>query len=135
MNTCVYTCTVIFIRLISLSRNGENFRVYVVMPLLPAFEGDIGGNGGYTIRTVTHYTYTSISKGQFSLWEKLSKEGRKDDDDDDNDDDDDDDDDDDVCNIDIFLSVLDPLKYIVFCGLRNYDELASKPVSMQSHVI
>jgi phospholipase D1/2 len=57
-------------------RNGENFRVFVTMPLLPAFEGDIGGNGGYAIRTVTHYTYTSISKGGFSLWEKLAKEGR-----------------------------------------------------------
>nr|XP_022292267.1 phospholipase D1-like isoform X3 [Crassostrea virginica] len=89
----------LFSRILRAHRNGENFRVYVVMPLLPAFEGDIGGNGGYTIRTVTHYTYTSISKGQFSLWEKLSKE------------------------------VLDPLKYIVFCGLRNYDELASKPVT------
>ncbi|XP_061176549.1 phospholipase D1-like [Saccostrea echinata] len=89
----------LFNRIIRAHRNGENFRVYVVMPLLPAFEGDIGGNGGYTIRTVTHYTYTSISKGPCSLWERLSKE------------------------------VLDPLKYIVFCGLRNYDELSSKLVS------
>ncbi|XP_062605335.1 phospholipase D1-like [Saccostrea cucullata] len=89
----------LFNRIIRAHRNGENFRVYVVMPLLPAFEGDIGGDGGYTIRTVTHYTYTSISKGPYSLWERLSKE------------------------------VLDPLKYIVFCGLRNYDELSSKPVS------
>jgi hypothetical protein len=28
----------------------------------------------------------------------------------------------------IALSVLDPLKYIVFCGLRNHDELGGKPV-------
>lgn len=30
----------------------------------------------------------------------------------------------------MYFAVLDPLKYIVFCGLRNYDELSSKPVSI-----
>ncbi|XP_048769180.1 phospholipase D1-like isoform X3 [Ostrea edulis] len=89
----------LFNRILRAHRNGENFRVFVMMPLLPAFEGDIGGNGGYAIRTVTHYTYSSISKGGFSLWEKLAKE------------------------------VLDPLKYIVFCGLRNHDELSGKLVT------
>lgn len=37
-----------------------------------------------------------------------------------------------ICNTcfnHMYFAVLDPLKYIVFCGLRNYDELSSKPVS------
>lgn len=50
-----------------------------------------------------------------------------------NDDDDGDDNNDVLCNSCFNLMnyvVLDPLKYIVFCGLRNYDELSSKPVSI-----
>lgn len=38
-----------------------------------------------------------------------------------------------ICNTSfnhVYFAVLDPLKYIVFCGLRNYDELSSKPVSI-----
>lgn len=38
-----------------------------------------------------------------------------------------------ICNTcfnHMYFAVLDPLKYIVFCGLRNYDELSSKPVSI-----
>lgn len=38
-----------------------------------------------------------------------------------------------ICNTcfnHMYCAVLDPLKYIVFCGLRNYDELSSKPVSI-----
>lgn len=51
----------------------------------------------------------------------------------DDDDDDGDDNNDVLCNSCFNLmnyAVLDPLKYIVFCGLRNYDELSSKPVSI-----
>lgn len=38
-----------------------------------------------------------------------------------------------ICNTcfnHMYFAVLDPLRYIVFCGLRNYDELSSKPVSI-----
>lgn len=34
----------------------------------------------------------------------------------------------------MYFAVLDPLKYIVFCGLRNYDELSSKPVSIHEQL-
>ena len=56
-------------------RNNETFRVYVVMPLLPAFEGEIGKSGAYAIKAITHYNYTSICKGSFSLWQNLRNEG------------------------------------------------------------
>jgi len=50
---------------------GENFRVYVVLPLLPAFEGEIGTNTGTAIQAVIHWNYTSICRGGKSLLERL----------------------------------------------------------------
>ncbi|XP_052237855.1 phospholipase D1-like isoform X2 [Dreissena polymorpha] len=80
-------------------QSGETFRVYVIMPLLPAFEGEIGANGGYSIQAVLHWNYKSVSKGENSLWANLLKR------------------------------VDDPKKYIVFCGLRAHDELKGKLVT------
>lgn len=56
-------------------RENETFRVYVVLPLLPAFEGEIGANGGYAIQAVLHWNYKSISKGENSVWAQLQKKG------------------------------------------------------------
>ena len=50
--------------------------MYVVLPLLPAFEGEIGANGGYAIQAVLHWNYKSISKGENSLWQQLQKKGK-----------------------------------------------------------
>jgi len=62
--------------IVYLYRNKEVFRVYVVLPLLPAFEGEIGANGGYAIQAVLHWNYKSISKGENSLWQQLQKKGK-----------------------------------------------------------
>lgn len=37
--------------------NKKKFRVFVVIPLLPGFEGDIKTGGGNAIRTILHFTY------------------------------------------------------------------------------
>jgi len=50
---------------------GETFRVYVLMPLLPAFEGEIGTNTGNAIQAVVHWNYSSICRGGKSLLERL----------------------------------------------------------------
>jgi len=50
---------------------GENFRVYVMLPLLPAFEGEIGTNTGTAIQAVIHWNYSSICRGGKSLLERL----------------------------------------------------------------
>ncbi|KAH3889224.1 hypothetical protein DPMN_013275 [Dreissena polymorpha] len=47
------------------------------MPLLPAFEGEIGANGGYSIQAVLHWNYKSVSKGENSLWANLLKRGER----------------------------------------------------------
>ena len=49
------TCLVSF-------RNKETFRVYVILPLLPAFEGKIGSATGNALRVILHYNYASICR-------------------------------------------------------------------------
>ncbi|XP_014664176.1 PREDICTED: LOW QUALITY PROTEIN: phospholipase D2-like [Priapulus caudatus] len=78
---------------------GENFRVYVVMPLLPGFEGEVGAPSGYAIQAVTHWQYTSISRGGNSLLERLSAAG------------------------------IPSQEYISFHGTRTHGELRGQPVS------
>lgn len=44
------------------SRNNETFRVIVVMPLLPAFEGELGTATGGALHTITYYNYASMCR-------------------------------------------------------------------------
>jgi hypothetical protein len=44
------------------SREKKVFRVFVIMPLLPGFEGDVGGETGTSIRIITHWNYASICR-------------------------------------------------------------------------
>ena len=70
-----------------------------MVPLLPGFEGDLGGQQYSALNTVLHWTYLSISRGPHSLLECLNNAG-----------------------------VDDPWKYICFAGLRTYDELSGSLV-------
>ena len=51
----------------------EVFRVYILLPLLPAFEGDIAGDTGSGMRAIMYYQYQSISRGDQSLIVKLEQ--------------------------------------------------------------
>ncbi|KAJ2784835.1 hypothetical protein H4R18_000869 [Coemansia javaensis] len=70
---------------------GEKFHVIVVIPLMPAFEGDVNAAGAATLKLVMHWQYQSICRGDHSIAAQLDKEG--------------------ICMHD----------YIRFFGLRNYD--------------
>ncbi|XP_041354686.1 phospholipase D1-like [Gigantopelta aegis] len=89
----------LFNRILAAHKKGELFRVYVVMPLLPAFEGEFGTATGTALSAVTHWNYASICRGGNSLIERLVQE------------------------------VPDPMKYVIFCGLRTHSELAGKPIT------
>ncbi|XP_069134216.1 phospholipase D1-like isoform X1 [Argopecten irradians] len=89
----------LFKRIVRAHKEKTAFRVFVVMPLLPAFEGNIADPGGYAIKAITHWNYLSIAKGPNSIWQRLVKE------------------------------VIDPMRYIVFCGLRTHGELSGKMVT------
>jgi hypothetical protein len=57
----------LFNRIMRAHRGGATFRVWVVMPLLPAFEGEVGAPSGTAMHAVTHWNYQSISRCTFSL--------------------------------------------------------------------
>uniref|UniRef100_H2Z4U2 Phospholipase n=1 Tax=Ciona savignyi TaxID=51511 RepID=H2Z4U2_CIOSA len=93
-------CTALVKRIVRAHRNKKAFRVYVVMPLLPGFEGDISGKS-QAIRTVLHWQYKSINRGPSSLFEELNKE----------------------------IGAGMAWRYISFCGLRTHSELMGKPIT------
>ena len=92
--------TAIYERILKAHKDGEVFRVFILLPLLPAFEGDIAGDTGSGMRTIMHYQYKSISRGGNSLISKLEKAG-----------------------------VTDWNKYIGFYSLRTQDVLKGTPVT------
>uniref|UniRef100_A0A915JJJ0 phospholipase D n=1 Tax=Romanomermis culicivorax TaxID=13658 RepID=A0A915JJJ0_ROMCU len=86
-------------RIVKAHKSRETFRVYILMPLLPAFEGELGEPSGASLQTILHWTYSSISKGPNSLLYNLEKE------------------------------VSDFWKYIRFYALRTHTDLCGRLVS------
>ncbi|XP_066265990.1 phospholipase D1-like isoform X2 [Branchiostoma lanceolatum] len=94
----------LFDKIVECEKKGKNFRVYVVLPLLPGFPGEIGTATGLAIQAVFHWNLTTMCKGENSLLSRLSKEVR------------------------------DPYSYVSFCGLRTHTELNGTPVSEMVYV-
>ncbi|ELU04927.1 hypothetical protein CAPTEDRAFT_168015 [Capitella teleta] len=100
-------------RIMKAHRDKETFRVYVVLPLLPAFEGELGTSKGTCIQAIIHWNYASISRGGHSLLERLVQYGSP------------------IVLLLVVafnvvfasLSVNDPFEYISFYGLRTHEEL------------
>nr|XP_046227408.1 phospholipase D1 [Scatophagus argus]XP_046227409.1 phospholipase D1 [Scatophagus argus] len=61
-------------RIIRAYREGKRYRVYVVTPLLPGFEGDINTGGGSAIQAVMHFNYRTMNRGDHSIISQLKKE-------------------------------------------------------------
>ncbi|KAL3266697.1 hypothetical protein HHI36_010859 [Cryptolaemus montrouzieri] len=78
----------------------ETFRVYIVMPLLPAFEGEVGETTGTSLHAITHWNYASISRGKDAILNRLKEAG-----------------------------VEDPSEYISFYGLRCHSKLNDEPIT------
>ncbi|KAG9471433.1 phospholipase D2 [Eleutherodactylus coqui] len=55
-------------------REGRTFRVYIVIPLLPGFEGNIELGGGNSIQAILHFTYSSLCRGENSIISRLKEE-------------------------------------------------------------
>ncbi|XP_077146655.1 phospholipase D1 isoform X1 [Ranitomeya variabilis] len=87
-------------RIIRAHRENKRYRVYVITPLLPGFEGDISTGGGNALQAVMHFNYRTICRGEHSIIEQLKAEiGDK------------------------------WLNYISFCGLRTHAELEGNLVT------
>ncbi|XP_078734754.1 phospholipase D1-like [Lampetra fluviatilis] len=87
-------------KILEAHRDGRRFRVYVVVPLLPGFEGDISTGGGSAIQAVLHFNYRTLCRGKYSIIERLK--------------------------VDMGNSWMN---YISVCGLRTHAELAGTLVT------
>ncbi|KAG0172715.1 Phospholipase D1 [Apophysomyces sp. BC1015] len=56
-------------------QKGEKFKIFILIPLIPAFEGDLASSDASAARNVMHYQYLSISRGGNSIIEKLKEAG------------------------------------------------------------
>ncbi|KAF7724121.1 Phospholipase D1 [Apophysomyces ossiformis] len=56
-------------------KNGEKFKIFIMIPLIPAFEGDLASSDASAARNVMHFQYLSISRGGNSIIEKLKEAG------------------------------------------------------------
>ncbi|TMS21220.1 Phospholipase D1 [Larimichthys crocea] len=61
-------------RIIRAHKEGKKYRVYVVTPLLPGFEGDITTGGGNALQAVMHFNYRTMIRGDHSIISQLKKE-------------------------------------------------------------
>uniref|UniRef100_A0A4W4EST7 Phospholipase n=1 Tax=Electrophorus electricus TaxID=8005 RepID=A0A4W4EST7_ELEEL len=61
-------------RIIRAHKENKKFRVYVVIPLLPGFEGDISTGGGSALQAVMHFNYRTMNRGEYSIISQLKKE-------------------------------------------------------------
>ncbi|KAL6914069.1 hypothetical protein FSST1_011829 [Fusarium sambucinum] len=81
-------------RIIRADHEGQPFHVWVLMPAVPAFAGDLHDDGALGTRAIMEFQYDSISRGGYSIIEKLFKAG-----------------------------IRDPSRYIGFYNLRNFDRI------------
>ncbi|XP_051998579.1 phospholipase D1 isoform X2 [Xyrauchen texanus] len=87
-------------RILRAHREKKKFRVYVVMPLLPGFEGDISSGGGQAIKAIMYFNYRTMCRGEHSIIERLK-----------------------CVMADCWI------KYISFCGLRTHADLDGRLVT------
>ncbi|KAM4746916.1 phospholipase D2 [Rhinophrynus dorsalis] len=60
-------------RILKAYRSNAIYRVFIVIPLLPGFEGNIELGGGYSIQAILHYTYGTICRGDNSILSRLKE--------------------------------------------------------------
>uniref|UniRef100_A0A1I8I6I0 Phospholipase n=1 Tax=Macrostomum lignano TaxID=282301 RepID=A0A1I8I6I0_9PLAT len=60
-------------RIIRAHSEGRPFRAYLVLPLLPQFEGDISesGSSGESIKKIMHHTYECLCRSEHSVMSRL----------------------------------------------------------------
>jgi len=80
-------------RIIRAHKEKTKFRVYIVLPLIPAFESEIDSADASTVRMVMLCQYLSLSRGPNCLYDLLEREG------------------------------IVPSEYISVCGLRRWERL------------
>ncbi|KAH7850101.1 hypothetical protein Vadar_027941 [Vaccinium darrowii] len=60
-------------RILRAHKEKKCFRVIVVMPLLPGFQGGLDDSGAATVRAIMHWQYRTISRGKNSILHNLNE--------------------------------------------------------------
>ncbi|KAF9910454.1 Phospholipase D1 [Linnemannia zychae] len=92
-------------RIIKAHKAGEKFRVIVVLPLVPGFEGGINTPEATSVRMVMLSIYETICHGKNSIYGRLATAG-----------------------------VAKPHKYISFYGLRNWAKFGDQFITEQVYI-
>ena len=80
-------------RIVRAARNGQDYKMIVMIPSVPAFAGDLRDEASLGTRAIMQFQYNSINRGGHSIMECLEREG------------------------------VTPTDYIRFYNLRNYDRI------------
>lgn len=89
-------------RILRAARAGERYKVFVMMPSVPAFAGDLRDDAALGTRAIMEFQYNSINRGGHSIMEMIAKEG------------------------------INPTEYIRFYNLRSYDRINASGVMQQA---
>ncbi|KAJ5563501.1 Phospholipase D/Transphosphatidylase [Penicillium sp. DV-2018c] len=80
-------------RILRAARAGQKYKIIVVIPSVPCFAGDLRDDETLGTRAIMEFQYNSINRGGHSIMELIAKEG------------------------------YNPMEYIRFYNLRNYDRI------------
>ncbi|KAF3046968.1 hypothetical protein E8E12_009634 [Didymella heteroderae] len=89
-------------RIIRAARNGEKYKMIVVIPAVPAFAGDLKLDEALGTRAIMEFQYDSINRGGHSIYEEIAKAG------------------------------FNPMDYIRFYNLRSYDRINASRVMQEA---
>ena len=62
-------------RIIRAKKESKIFRVFIIIPLVPGFQGDLNSDQGNTAKLILQFQYAAISKGPNSIYALLQKQG------------------------------------------------------------
>ena len=85
-------------RILRAAREGQKYKIIVVIPSVPAFAGDLKSDSTLGTRAIMEFQYNSINRGGHSIMEIIANEG------------------------------YNPMEYIRFYNLRTYDRINLGPV-------
>ncbi|KAH8429511.1 uncharacterized protein LDX57_007173 [Aspergillus melleus] len=80
-------------RILRAAKSGQKYKVIVVIPSVPCFAGDLSDDSTLGTRAIMEFQYNSINRGGNSIMELIAQEGHN------------------------------PMDYIRFYNLRNYDRI------------
>ncbi|KAL9114179.1 MAG: hypothetical protein Q9227_001951 [Pyrenula ochraceoflavens] len=62
-------------RIIRAAQQGDNWRAFILIPLMPGFQNTVDSEGGTSVRLIMQYQYRSICRGESSIFGRLRSQG------------------------------------------------------------